>query len=424
MELHDNNGHLSELLAEISASVERICNAETPHQIDKDLLLSQIRDFYATVLRIDTAKEEANWFDQDDNCTQSVPTTFGTTDNQNDATKTEQPAAKETPEQPAIPTEQANDETTVAEPQNTYEKADLPDNQVYYKEIDKENNLADKDFENQQDIESTPIPDVYHEPIDEKKTETEPEPAAKSEPEPQKPSIVDQLINRKNAIEQLVSQQQNISAETHAGAEPEPQRPAATHPTQHSDGHPQLSLLDYLPGVSRVVENVEHQSAPVEPTTPPQPETHIPPQPTPTPAPSSQPAAHKPEPEPEPQPVHITQPTPTPTPKPEPEPAPMPKPTPAPQPQTPLKESAPTLPELRSLIGINDKFTFINDLFEKDMRNYNEFISSLNKICDLGQAQDFVQQNATMHHWDKESMAVQLFMSVFKRRYSSPLILQ
>ncbi|MBR0072584.1 MAG: hypothetical protein IJP95_01980, partial [Bacteroidales bacterium] len=80
--------------------------------------------------------------------------------------------------------------------------------------------------------------------------------------------------------------------------------------------------------------------------------------------------------------------------------------------------------ELRSLIGINDKFTFINDLFEKDMRNYNEFISTLNKIDDLGHAQAFVQQNATLHQWDKESMAVQLFMSVFKRRYSSPLILQ
>ena len=78
---------------------------------------------------------------------------------------------------------------------------------------------------------------------------------------------------------------------------------------------------------------------------------------------------------------------------------------------------------LPSIIGINDKFTFINDLFEKDMRNYNEFINTLNKIEDLDEARSFVQQNATLHNWDKESMAVQLFMSVYKRRYSTPLIL-
>ena len=57
------------------------------------------------------------------------------------------------------------------------------------------------------------------------------------------------------------------------------------------------------------------------------------------------------------------------------------------------------------------------------MRNYNEFINTLNKIEDLGEAQSFVQQNATIHNWDKESMAVQLFMSVYKRRFSAPLIL-
>ena len=57
------------------------------------------------------------------------------------------------------------------------------------------------------------------------------------------------------------------------------------------------------------------------------------------------------------------------------------------------------------------------------MRNYNEFINTLNKIEDLDEARNFVQQNATLHNWDKESMAVQLFMSVYKRRYSTPLIL-
>ena len=57
------------------------------------------------------------------------------------------------------------------------------------------------------------------------------------------------------------------------------------------------------------------------------------------------------------------------------------------------------------------------------MRNYNEFINTLNKIENLDEARSFVQQNATLHNWDKESMAVQLFMSVYKRRYSTPLIL-
>ena len=416
MELHDNNGHLSELLAEISASVERICNKKTPHPLDKDLLLSQIRNFYATALKIDTAKEEEELFDQNNDFTQSSTDTFDTADNQDVAAEPEKPAAEE---------------TTVAEPENDEQNTDLPnedDNQVYYSEIDKENDLTDEDFENQQDIESTPMPGVFFEPIDEEKTEpepaetpTEPEPTAEPVPEPQKPSILEQVMNRKNAIEQLVSRHQSINAE----AEPEPQRPAATNRQQHSEGHPQLSLLDYLPGVSRVVENVEHQSAPAQPHHTPEPEHQPAPEPAPAPAPQTISTQQPANPEPEPQPAHNPQPTPiAPAYTPKPESVPTPKPTPAPQPQNPPAETAPSLPELRSLIGINDKFTFINDLFEKDMRNYNEFISTLNKIYNTAQAQAFVQQNATMHHWDKESMAVQLFMSVFKRRYSSPLILQ
>ena len=38
---------LLEQLAEITASVERINNAEMAHPLDKELLLSQIKDLYA-----------------------------------------------------------------------------------------------------------------------------------------------------------------------------------------------------------------------------------------------------------------------------------------------------------------------------------------------------------------------------------------
>lgn len=375
---------LLEQLAEITASVERINNAEMAHPLDKELLLSQIKDLYATALKIEAKVEEHNEVESAEDFVQEGSQTFDPSKAEV-APQAEEPVAE--PETPTVNTDFESlekPEESIPEPEPTPEpEPELPQDEepeiTPVPEMEEEPKLYG------------PIPEEFKElePLDSDEEET-PEPEPASEPEPvheptpeEKADVAERVMNRKNAIENLVSQQHTITSATKA-----PEHAESAETPSSTESQPQFSLFDYMPGASRVVENI---------------------------APAPQKPVVEPTPEPQPQASTIINPAPAPTPEPAPEPV-------APQP-TPAAPVAPKYTDLRSIIGINDKFTFINDLFEKDMRNYNEFINTLNKIEDLDEARSFVQQNATLHNWDKESMAVQLFMSVYKRRYSTPLIL-
>lgn len=343
------NRQLLEQLAEITASMERITKEEYTHPLDKDLLLSQIKELYATALKIEAKTEGQDVVESTEDFVQEGPQTI-------DPSKMEVAPQDEEPEaEPETPAENTHFELLQKPVESTPEPEPV----------------AEPELPQDEEPEITPEPEHEPEPVS--------EPVAQKKENQQ--NITEIVMNRKSAIENIVSQQHTIKA----AHETTPQPQAETHHNDHSQSNeeqPQLSLLDYLSsGVSRVVETVAPQPQKPEPA------THTDTLNTPAPA-------QTPTPEPTPTPV-------------------VPQQTPA----------APKFTDLRSLIGINDKFTFINDLFEKDMRNYNEFINTLNKIEDLGEAQSFVQQNATIHNWDKESMAVQLFMSVYKRRFSAPLIL-
>lgn len=377
---------LLEQLAEITASVERVNNAEMAHPLDKELLLSQIKDLYATALKIEAKVEEHNEVESAEDFVQEGPQTF-------DPNKTiVAPQAEEPVAEPETPTVNTDFESLEKPEESIPEPDPTPETEPEISQNEKTDTTLEPEMDGE--TESTfelippmygPIPEDFKElePLDSDEEETpelepapEPEPVHEPTPE-EKADVAERVMNRKNAIENLVSQQHTITSATKA---PEMETPAST------ESQPQFSLFDYMPGASRVVENI---------------------------APAPQKPVVEPTPEPQPQASTIINPAPAPTPTPEPV---------APQP-TPAAPVAPKYTDLRSIIGINDKFTFINDLFEKDMRNYNEFINTLNKIEDLDEARSFVQKNATLHNWDKESMAVQLFMSVYKRRYSTPLIL-
>lgn len=391
---------LLEQLAEITASVERINNAEMAHPLDKELLLSQIKDLYATALKIEAKVEEHNEVESAEDFVQEGPQTFDPSKAEV-APQAEEPVAE--PETPTVNTDfeslqkpvestpepepvaaepempVAEQETPAAEPVAEPEENIIPEPEYDFvgentdKELDDAASaMPGNDFDVKEiepiDLEPAQKPEAIHEPTPEEKAD-----------------VAERVMNRKNAIENLVSQQHTITSATKA-----PEHAESAETPSSTESQPQFSLFDYMPGASRVVENI---------------------------APAPQKPVVEPTPEPQPQANTIINPTPAPAPATEPAPAPV-----APQP-TPTAPVAPKYTDLRSIIGINDKFTFINDLFEKDMRNYNEFINTLNKIEDLDEARSFVQQNATLHNWDKESMAVQLFMSVYKRRYSTPLIL-
>lgn len=148
---------------------------------------------------------------------------------------------------------------------------------------------------------------------------------------------------------------------------------------------------------------------------------------------------------PEPEPAPISEPTPEPIPEPEPAPIPEPEPEPAPAPHTTgqaslldyLREAPATrtlgeslgqnasspanlerkVSDLRTVININDKFSFITELFHGNMRGYNDFIMQLSETNDREKALAILAQAAEMNKWDEEAAAVKAFRKVFEKKF-------
>jgi hypothetical protein len=62
-----------------------------------------------------------------------------------------------------------------------------------------------------------------------------------------------------------------------------------------------------------------------------------------------------------------------------------------------LKSS--TKGDIKSLIGINEKYLIINELFEGNMQEYNEFITTLNSFHSKGEAQEHINRINKQKQW-------------------------
>jgi len=160
-----------------------------------------------------------------------------------------------------------------------------------------------------------------------------------------------------------------------------------------------------------------------------------------------------PEPEPEPEPTPEPEPEPTPEPKPTPEPEPAHTPEPVEEPRqaslldylkSPAAATQPavrTLAEslagtengdrrvgnivanarkvddLRTVININDKFSFMSELFKNNMRAYNDFIMHLNSLSSRDEALAYVADTARLYSWDEASATVQSFRKIFDKKF-------
>lgn len=157
-------------------------------------------------------------------------------------------------------------------------------------------------------------------------------------------------------------------------------------------------------------------------------------EPTPEPAPMPEPApVVEPAPERQPAPRPIT-PQPAPTPAPTPAPAPAPQPAMSKEPQVRLgdvlggsvtvladkmvKDDAPTpafnkIDNLRSAIGLNDRFLMIRDLFNGDASKYEDTIETLNEFDDLDECMIYIVENFT---WNPDSEGARLLVSLIERK--------
>ena len=85
-----------------------------------------------------------------------------------------------------------------------------------------------------------------------------------------------------------------------------------------------------------------------------------------------------------------------------------------------LAETLQTAPlkDIREAIGINDKFTFVNDLFNGDLERYNKVMDELNGFSGLSGAQTYLAELQVQYQWDEESPAYRKLALLLERKFS------
>ena len=74
---------------------------------------------------------------------------------------------------------------------------------------------------------------------------------------------------------------------------------------------------------------------------------------------------------------------------------------------------------IKDAIGLNEKFLFINELFEGDIQVYNEAIAKLNNMGSMKEAFDYLNELTAVHHWDAKRSAetIEKLAGFVQRRY-------
>ncbi len=74
--------------------------------------------------------------------------------------------------------------------------------------------------------------------------------------------------------------------------------------------------------------------------------------------------------------------------------------------------------DLREAIGINDKFLFINELFNGDLGRYNKVIDELNGFSGLSGAQTYLTELQVQYQWAENSQAYQKLNVLLERKFT------
>lgn len=74
--------------------------------------------------------------------------------------------------------------------------------------------------------------------------------------------------------------------------------------------------------------------------------------------------------------------------------------------------------DLRKVIGLNQKFLFMNDLFEGEKSNYDEALDKLNTFDSFDEANDYISEIKAKYNWENETESVISFVELVERRYA------
>lgn len=73
--------------------------------------------------------------------------------------------------------------------------------------------------------------------------------------------------------------------------------------------------------------------------------------------------------------------------------------------------------DIKTAIGINDKFTFINDIFKGEIARYNQGIDRLNSFGNYQEAMEFLQDEGLETGTPENKAALSRLTELIKRRY-------
>ena len=73
--------------------------------------------------------------------------------------------------------------------------------------------------------------------------------------------------------------------------------------------------------------------------------------------------------------------------------------------------------DLKASISINEKFLFINELFDGNLREYNENIEALNSFSDFKSALEFLDLLRKKNLWNSESVAFSKLKELVEMRF-------
>jgi hypothetical protein len=75
--------------------------------------------------------------------------------------------------------------------------------------------------------------------------------------------------------------------------------------------------------------------------------------------------------------------------------------------------------DLKHAIGINEKFLFINELFEGSLNEYNNAISQINSLTSKDEADKYIESELKLkYNWNDASKAHSIFIQLIERRFS------
>lgn len=77
-----------------------------------------------------------------------------------------------------------------------------------------------------------------------------------------------------------------------------------------------------------------------------------------------------------------------------------------------------TYSDIKTFIGLNDKFQFANELFDGNMHEYDVAIQQLNSSENIDAAKIYFNSLQNLYNWDLENETVKRLLSIVEKRYS------